>query len=140
MVRRLPLVLIAVCMTVAALPAAAQRRAMAGDECFSLGGHADARACLEHRAHQSRLAREQAETSFRDTLSRWDEEPQYKSVAARRLRESIANFLGYERSQCELQASLAAGGNGAGDRRLLCVIELNETRAASLREAEASLP
>lgn len=111
----------------------AQRNLSASTECYKSGGHADARNCLEQKAEQSRANLHLAEESLKIFLASWDQEQQYKSDAANWLVKSSSLFDQYRQSQCELQASLAAGANGASDRRLLCIIELNEKRSLELQ-------
>lgn len=119
---------------------AAQTNAAAAQSCFSEPSHADARACLEARLKSSADAMQKAEAMAFAALERWGEEPHYKSQSAAALRASSVAFVRMRATQCEFAASLAAGGNGATDRRLLCEIELNERRSAELRASISSLP
>jgi uncharacterized protein YecT (DUF1311 family) len=122
-----------------AVPASAQRDTLAQEQCFKVASHAEARACLEAQSKQSDLALKKAESSLRSALAQWDQETQYKSRSTAQVERAAATFQRYRESQCEFQASLAAGGNGSGDRRLLCHIELNRRRVAELQAAQASL-
>lgn len=113
--------------------------ALAEDQCFNSASHAEARACLEARAKESALAVKNAENSLRSTLSNWDQEQEYKKRSISKLDTAAIQFQRYRKAECELQASLAAGGNAAGDRRLLCCIALDEKRVAELQAAQESL-
>jgi len=126
-------------MLAISVSAFAQRNLSASTECYKSGGHADARDCLEQKAEQSSASLQLTEKSFNIFLGSWDQEQQYKSEVANWLASSSSLFQQYRQSQCELQASLAAGGNGASDRRLLCVIELNEKRSLELHNTMDSL-
>jgi hypothetical protein len=107
------------------------------DSCLKLDCHADSRACLERLANRSEQSLSNAKSSFLENLSQWDEEPQYKARTEQWLAKSDSTFKQYRRTQCELQASLSAGGNSAGDRKLMCLIRLNDWRITELREAES---
>ncbi|HEY4081749.1 MAG TPA: lysozyme inhibitor LprI family protein [Burkholderiaceae bacterium] len=117
----------------------AQRSVAEEQRCFKLIGHANARACLEQAAQSAAKARSEAEDAMQLAVKQWDQEETEKSRAALALQASQAAFLTLRRIQCDLLASLAAGGNGAGDRRLLCEIELDRQRAAYLRLDISSL-
>jgi hypothetical protein len=129
-------VLLAAAISVSAL---AQRSSPAEKLCIAKQSHAEARACLEAEAEATARSVQDAESSALAALDRWNEEPNYKSNSAAALRESSKAFAQMRSVQCGYLASLAAGGNGAGDRRLLCEIALNERRVADLRASIASL-
>ena len=59
--------------------------------------------------------------------------------ATRELAKASRLFAQYRDSQCRWQAALAFGGNGATGRQLLCAIELNDRRAAQLRQAAETM-
>lgn len=65
------------------------------------------------------------------------EKPSHAEVSA--FEAAASQFLRYRQSQCEFQTSLAAGGNGAVDRRLLCEIDLNNRRIAELQTVQGFL-
>jgi uncharacterized protein YecT (DUF1311 family) len=119
--------------------ARAQRNAPAEEQCFELGSHAESRACLEVLARQSADEVKLAEIALRAALQRWDQEPEHRSRSLAALRASSLSFARHRQAQCEFLSSLAAGGNGADDRRLLCQIELGQRRVSELRAALASL-
>lgn len=126
------------CLLVVA-PSAAFAEVFASEQCFNLPSHAEARACLEVRERASAGTLGRAEEAFLLALSNWDQEPNFKARARSNFKASAASFSRYRSAQCELQASLAAGGNAAGDRRLLCAIELNEQRATQLQSEAGTL-
>jgi hypothetical protein len=119
--------------------ATAQRNAEADAMCFGLASHAEARKCLITAEAKSEQRLMQAEKDLVGVLGKWDEDEVYKkrSVAAHRL--AISEFSRMREAQCDFLATLAAGGNGAGDRRLLCRIELNERHTLDLRALALSL-
>jgi uncharacterized protein YecT (DUF1311 family) len=121
------------------IAAAAQRNAEA-EKCFDSGGHGEARACLERRAADSAKEVSRAEVLAVAVLEHWDQENDYRRCSVLMLKQSQTAFIGWRKAQCDLQWSLAAGGNGAGDRRLLCEIELSKRRVAELQRAMSHLP
>jgi uncharacterized protein YecT (DUF1311 family) len=116
-----------------------QRNSNAEEKCFRLDSHAEARTCLEASEKESAVLLGRAEVAFRSALTQWDEVPQIRDQALAAFDDSIVAFRHYRKTQCEVQASLAAGGNSANDRRLLCLIELNMERTSQLEIAENSL-
>ncbi len=123
----------------AAASASAQSGAAAGKQCYEQPSHAAARACLEKQARQSALSVTRAEALVRSSLEKWDQEPAIRSRSLSAFETSVSQFIHYRETQCEFHASLAAGGNAAGDRRLLCEIELNNRRAAELQAIPGDL-
>ncbi|MBK1715370.1 lysozyme inhibitor LprI family protein [Rubrivivax gelatinosus] len=119
--------------------AVAQRSAKAETTCLGLLGHADARSCLIAEAAKSDWRLEEAERDLRQVVCNWQENESYKRTALAAQKQAHAEFLRARSAQCELQATLAAGGNGANDRRLLCRIELNDRRVAEVRSIAASI-
>ena len=113
------------------------QRATSGEDCFNKGGQADARECLESRFAQSELDLKKAETSALVEIQNWDELPSFKDRATATLKVSSSQFRHYRKDQCQLQASLAAGGSGTTHRMLLCAIELNEQRISHLKSIRA---
>jgi uncharacterized protein YecT (DUF1311 family) len=107
----------------------AQRSKTAEDLCYKIEGHTDQRTCLDAQGQRSANALQAAEARLLAALKAWDQEPSYRSRAASLLSASATSFSQWRSSQCEVVASLAAGGNSAGDRRELCEIELNDRRA-----------
>ena len=131
--------LLAVSLTVP-VAASAQRSASAADQCYKLAGHADQRKCLEERALQSVKAARDAEAKSKAALEHWTEEPFSRTRSAALFKKASATYERWRTAQCEAVASIAAGGNAARDRRLLCEIELNERRTEDLTAATAELP
>ncbi len=115
-----------------AIPCHAQRSTQSEAACFALGSQADARYCLDARAKQSDADLKNAEAKFALAIEKWDQESAYK-IATKRLNATArAAYKKYRQEQCDLYVSMAGGGNGAGDRKLLCYIELNRRRIADL--------
>lgn len=121
------------------LPLVAQAAGPTAEQCFKLPSHAEARACLESRERESATVLGRTEEAFRVALAGWDQDPPFKARAHADFDASVKEFRGYRAAQCELYASLAAGGNATGDRRLLCAIELNEQRVTQLHEEMSAL-
>ena len=115
-----------------ASPGYAQRNALADGICYKFRSHAEQRGCLEAQAEASENQLLAAEAQFRRFLGGWDTEAQWRSRALDAFEGSVATYRSYRDRQCELVASLAAGGNATSDLRLLCQIELNKARATYL--------
>lgn len=143
-----PMKLILVCLT-ALLPLstlAASTDPVVGEralreECsaFSQSGMRD---CLVKTAETSQKALRQAEEMVAGTLSKWDEDSKYVSLAKARLAASSKEFARYRDAHCAFSLSLGGGaaGNALDMRRLACVSELNNRRAQQLRDAVSDLP
>jgi hypothetical protein len=121
------------------LPLVAQAAGPAAEQCFNLSSHAEARACLESLEVESAALLGRTEQAFRMALYSWDQETPFKTRARATLATSVEMFSQYRAAQCALQASLAAGGNAASDRLLLCAIQLNGQRVAQLQNEMAAL-
>jgi hypothetical protein len=100
------------------------------------------RECLAAKAETSQKALRQAEELVAGALSRWDQEARYVNQAMAKLAASSEEFAEYRDTQCAFASSLGgtAIGNALEIRRLACVSELNERRAAQLRDAVSDLP
>jgi len=100
------------------------------------------RNCLKKKANASEKALKQAEQNVNDTISKWDEDDKYISESKMKFAASSREFIRYRNAQCKFSASLSGGG--AGDvhemGRLACTTELNNRRAAQLRDAVSDLP
>ena len=96
--------------------------------------HAGERACWIKAAEKSDLLVRSAQESLRKRIKSWDENAEYIERTLVLFDESTKRFSRYRQSQCEFEASAAAGGNGAGDMRLSCQIALDETYLRSLHE------
>lgn len=121
------------------LPSIALAVGPAAEQCFNLPSHAEARACLESRESESSAVIGRTENAFRAALASWDQEAPFRTRARANFDASAEAFRRYRAAHCELRASLAAGGNAAGDRRLLCAIELNEQRVIQLQNEMGAL-
>jgi uncharacterized protein YecT (DUF1311 family) len=84
-------------------------------------------------ARRSSLELINVERAANARIEKWDEEANWRLASAEALKQSSRQFLKYRKSQCDLVASLAAGGNGAGDMRLNCIVRLNAQRVDELR-------
>lgn len=80
-----------------------------------------------------------AEAEVRSKLAKWDQEPTYRADAASAFDAAVSAFVRFREHQCSFQASLAAAGNAAEDRRLLCEIELNTSRIAYIQSVKEFL-
>lgn len=108
-------------------------------DCSALSSHAESRSCLEKHANRSLIELKKAVEDLAAAIQRWDQESEWKQKSAAAMYVSSRSFQRYRKSQCDFEASLAAGGNGAGDMRLECTIELNRERTARLREIAKDL-
>jgi len=119
-------------------PAVAQRDADA-DRLCEPGSHAEQRACLVAEADKSEKRLAQEESAARIALLKMNENEPERTRAVEEFDRSVLEFRRFRSAQCEFVASLAYGGNGQGDRRLLCQIDLNNARIrylpAALRSA-----
>jgi uncharacterized protein YecT (DUF1311 family) len=82
--------------------------------------HVEQRECLEQRARvrEERIAL--AEKRVREAIMRWDQEQTYRDRSIALLNMSRKAYLKQRAAACEVEASTAAGGNGASDLRLQC--------------------
>jgi uncharacterized protein YecT (DUF1311 family) len=109
-------------------------------EC-SVYSEAGMRECLAKKAADSQKTLKRAENALAAALPRWDEDPKYVGQAKAKLAVSERAFIKYRQSQCDFAASLTGGasGNSHEIKRLACVAELNNRRAAQLSDAAADL-
>jgi|GEM_PF-1714946 len=112
------------------------QRAASGENCFSIGGQADARECLEKRVMLSNITLRQVEADTLASVGKWDDTTTNRARVKGKLLSSGKQYLLYRAEQCELQANLAAGGTGTSHRRFLCILELNEQRIAHLQSVK----
>ena len=110
----------------------AQRSVAAAQLCFKAVGHADQKSCLLQRALQSEESLRAVEAAFRDRIMQSGEDRPAKARALEAFDQASAQYRKYRERQCYFLATLAFGGNGAGDRRLLCRIELDGRRGLDL--------
>ncbi|MFZ6641267.1 lysozyme inhibitor LprI family protein [Undibacterium sp. TC4M20W] len=135
---RLPQLLLCLSLAVSSAGAWAQRAA-SGEDCFFIGGQADARTCLEQRVRDSDTLLQQTEADTSALVLRWDDTLANRGRVQRYLLSAGKQYLLYRKEQCELQAALAAGGTGGSHRRYLCILELNEQRMLHLQGVKTSL-
>ncbi|MFI4940273.1 MAG: lysozyme inhibitor LprI family protein [Burkholderiales bacterium] len=88
--------------------------------------HAEYRACLEAASKGSFAKIEAAEAWLRKRIADSDDKSEFKKSSLTLLQESASAYRQYRSSQCNFEASTAAGGNGAGDLRLICQGELDK--------------
>jgi uncharacterized protein YecT (DUF1311 family) len=105
----------------------------ATDECAKALSHVAQRECLEALAQRSEAKVRSAQAIVLKRIDNWDEDENYKWESRKLIQESGVRFKAFKTSQCELEASSAAGGNGAGDLRLDCQIRLDRQYTAELR-------
>jgi len=115
------------------------QRAASGEDCFFIGGQADARSCLEKRVVDSDALLQQTEVASSAAVLRWDDTQNNRDRVRSHLLAAGKQYLLYRKEQCELQAALAAGGTGGSHRRYLCILEMNEQRMLYLKSIQASL-
>ena len=118
--------------------AQAQRESGAEKVCFRREGHANQSECLIDKAAQSAIDVQKAERTFLDALAKSGNPPAEIQRASLALSASSKAYESFRQIHCDFIATLALGGNGAGDRRLLCQIELDRRRLKDLR-AEVNL-
>ncbi|WP_244110728.1 lysozyme inhibitor LprI family protein [Burkholderia ambifaria] len=100
------------------------------------------RECLQEKQEASEVELKRAEEKVRAAFAKWDEDAKYINLAKVRLAASQKAFVKYRTAQCAFASSLGGGaiGNALEMRRLACVAELNNRRAAQLRDAVSDLP
>ena len=101
--------------------------------------HAEYRECLESEANETNQEVLATEQAIAARIRAADEEESYKNQSIELLRISGEAFRKYRTAQCEYEASTAAGGNGAGDLRLRCQIELDKAYIERLKERHGLL-
>lgn len=112
----------------------------ANGDCRTTQSHADQRKCLEGAASRARAKLEKTQALLVERIQAWEEDPDYRQRAAKLLKQSFARFAEFRDAECEYEAAAAAGGNGAGDMRLQCQIDLSEQYAESLLKQLAWYP
>ena len=137
---RLSLVTV-VALSLAAPPAEVRAavRPAAVQECERAPDHAHERVCWEQLARTTTADVARTEQQLLRRLERWDQDPPYRQRARTLLLASFRQFASYRAAECDAEASVAAGGNAAGDLRLSCVVRLNRARVADLRSVGTGL-
>lgn len=118
---------LAIALAVMALPSLAWE-----PECAT-GSHAEIRACLDRLTASVEAELQRMEARLASRIALWDAEPPDVRRALQLLDVDRKAYRAYRAARCELQASAAAGGNGAGDLRAMCMIEQDRVRIALLR-------
>lgn len=101
--------------------------------------HAEYRMCLDQASKRSIAEIGAAEAQLRQRIADSDDESEYKQTSLSLLQTSASEFRRYRSSQCDFEASTAAGGNGAGDIRLECQVELDRLYLVRLLEPHGVL-
>jgi len=112
------------------------------DECSeTYFSQVEVRECLARKAEDSQKTLQQAEAQMLSTFEKWDEWDSVIARAKTNLAASSKSFVKYRYDQCEFAASLGGGAIGGALEmgRLACVAELNNRRAAQLRDAASEL-
>lgn len=102
--------------------------------------HASERACWIKAAQKSKARVDSAQEALRKRIKGWDEDAEFIERSLVLFNESTKRFSRYRQSQCDFEASVSAGGNGADDMRLSCQIALDEAYLRSLHEQSTSFP
>jgi hypothetical protein len=111
--------------------------ALAAPTCGNAPDHASERACWTKAAKDSAARVRAAQDAQRQRISRWDQDPPYRSRSLALFDEAAKGFARFRQEQCNFEASAAAGGNGAGDMRLSCQVALDQAYLRSLQEQAA---
>jgi len=113
--------------------------AVPAEECGRKPSHVEERACYLELARSSGAELDRVQRELAGQVERWDQEADDRQRTKSLLLASFERFKAFRAAQCEAEASLAAGGNGAGDMRLSCVARLNRSRITGLRAVGLSL-
>lgn len=104
------------------------------DDCAGVPSHSEQRACLEKLAATTAADVVLVQSDVSKRITHLDDEAEVKNNMLRHFRSATEQFHRYCTAQCEFEASAAAGGNGAGDLRLLCEVRLNREYVARLKK------
>lgn len=121
-------------LTIALILVSLAMTAHASSLCRNAPDHATERACLIREAELSIQKVKAAQNALRKDIGAWDEEPYFKAKTLDLFNSSIHQFQSYRDTQCEYEASMAAGGNSADDLRLYCKIELDDIYLKALKK------
>jgi hypothetical protein len=119
------------CWPAAALPA---------QPCGNAPDHASERACWIKAAKDSNARVHAAQDLQRRRIGQWDQDPQYRANTLALFNEAADKYAHFRRAQCEYEASVAAGGNGAGDMRHSCQVALDNAYLKSIQSQAAWFP
>lgn len=103
-------------------------------KCEKLYSHVEQRECLASLAGKVDSRLKLAEKRAIVKIDGWDEDDDYKSESKKLFLASTEAFEAYRTAQCGFIHSLAAGGNGATDMSLTCVVELSRQRIIQIDE------
>jgi uncharacterized protein YecT (DUF1311 family) len=126
--------LLIVLLVLFALPARAlETTADIIGSCSKDNSHVEMSECIEGRAAQSMAQLKAAESKLLRRIEKMDEEQEYILQMKQDLEKANDTFARYRQMQCKFYASMAAGGNSAGNLRQACITELNERRTDQLQ-------
>ena len=107
--------------------------------CNGIKSHVEERACLTKLAEKSNLGLKVAENDLLSKIALWNEDADYKTQTRVQFIRATKVFAKFLAEQCRFEASLAAGGNGAEDMRLACLIENSNKRIVEIRKLHEML-
>ncbi|MES2014053.1 MAG: lysozyme inhibitor LprI family protein [Pseudomonadota bacterium] len=107
--------------------------AFGANDCANAPSHSEQRACLEQLAATTAAEVALVQCNATNRITHLDEETTVKDNILKHFRAATKQFRRYRRTQCEFEATAAAGGNGAGDLRLQCEVRLNREYIARLK-------
>jgi len=105
------------------------------DDCSKDRSHADMSECVQANASASSAALKSAESALLTHISKRREEPVFIARMKKTFEDGTMAFQQYRQKQCDFYASMAAGGNSAGDLRLACITDFNNKRIDELQWA-----
>lgn len=109
---------------------AADPGALASD-CLSRQDHPAIRACLTEEAAAADRRMLDAERQLIERVSDSTLGPEDKTRLLDAAKAAMRSFRQFKDDQCEFAWATAAGGNSAGDKRLMCAAYLSDTQAAA---------
>ena len=107
--------------------------AQGGNDCAGTPSHSEQRACLGKLAATTAAEVALVQSDVSKRIAHLDEEAKVKDNMLRLFRAATEQFRRYRTTQCEFEASSAAGGNDAGDLRWQCAVRLNREYLARLK-------
>ena len=108
-------------------------------KCAIADSHAGQRECLIALAASVEVYLKTAEKAALQRIDKWDEDENYRTTAKVLFMKSIEAFSRYKEIQCDFLRTLAAGGNGAGDMQLECVVGLIKQRITQIESDTVGL-
>lgn len=90
--------------------------------------HVTYRACQQTKVDSAMRLVAKAEDQVRSAIRNWEEDENWVDQSLELFEKSVIAFRAYQAAVCEVDASSAAGGNGAGDMRLSCEENLAKER------------